>query len=60
AECSPNQQCFASAITACARAPDPRSALGLLRDMREDGVPPNEVVLNAAVDACGKVCSCVR
>lgn len=27
----------------------------LLADMREDGVPPNDVVLNAAVDACGKV-----
>ncbi|CAM9710806.1 unnamed protein product, partial [Ectocarpus sp. 8 AP-2014] len=46
--------CYASAITACARANDPRSAMRLLADMREDGVPPNDVVLNAAVDACGK------
>ncbi|CAN0551058.1 unnamed protein product, partial [Ectocarpus sp. 12 AP-2014] len=52
---SPNPQCYASAITACARAHDPRSAMRLLADMREDGVPPNDVVLNAAVDACGKV-----
>lgn len=52
---SPNQQCFASAITACARALDARSALGLLTNMREDEVPPNDIVLNAVVDACGKV-----
>lgn len=52
---SPNTQCYASAITACARAHDPRSAMRLLADMREDGVSPNDVVLNAAVDACGKV-----
>lgn len=52
---SPNQQCFASAITACARGIDPRAALELLRNMREDDIAPNEVVLNAAVDACGKV-----
>lgn len=31
------------------------AALRLVSDMREDGVAPNEVVLNAAVDACGKV-----
>lgn len=52
---SPNQQCFGSAITACARGLDPRAALELLRNMREDEIAPNEVVLNAAVDACGKV-----
>lgn len=52
---SPNQQCFASAITACARALEAHSALQLLRNMREDGVPPNDIVLNAVVDACGKV-----
>eukprot|EP00752_Nemacystus_decipiens_P001374 g1362.t1 len=51
---SPNQLCFASAITACARALDALSALQLLRIMREDGVPPNDIVLNAVVDACGK------
>ena len=42
-------------MTACARALDARSALLLLKDMREDGVPPNHVVINAVLDACGKV-----
>lgn len=52
---SPNEQCYASAMTACARALQPLAAIRLLAAMKQDGVSPNLIALNAAVDACGKV-----
>jgi len=51
----PGVEASSAAITACGEAGQPKEALKLLDDMKQQSsTPPNEITYNAAMTACAK------
>jgi len=45
--------CYTTAMDACAKGKMWKTALSILREMKEKGIEPNEVTYGVAVAACG-------
>lgn len=51
----PNAVVYSTAISACARASDARTAIQLLHEMQDhEGLPPDAICYTGAMHACSK------